>query len=196
MNTIEQLNFVYLNSNSISEELCKDIISLFENDKTEKTKGVTRGGLNVNVKDTTDFEIPKNNDSDWNKIYFFLQKELIKNLMKYCDREKKNNLAFCDELKIHFDIFMIQKYYKNKGKYIYHNDFCVQANQYRILTYLWYLNTVEEGGETEFLGKYKIKPETGKLLLFPASWTFPHCGKMPISEDKYIITGWIYVDNN
>ena len=61
-----------------------------------------------------------------------------------------------------------------------------------LLTFLFYLNTLEEGGHTEFWGNYKIKPETGKLLLFPASWTFPHCGKTPISDNKYIITGWIY----
>ena len=62
----------------------------------------------------------------------------------------------------------------------------------RKLTFLWYINDVEEGGETEFFGNHKIKPEAGKLILFPASWTFPHCGKMPISDDKYIITGWLW----
>jgi hypothetical protein len=58
---------------------------------------------------------------------------------------------------------------------------------------LWYLNTVNDGGETEILGDIIVKPEAGKLLLFPASWTFPHRGKMPISEDKYIVTGWFHV---
>jgi hypothetical protein len=65
----------------------------------------------------------------------------------------------------------------------------------RIITYLWYLNDVEEGGETDFPDiNIKVKPETGKLVLFPATWDFPHCGKMPISSNKYIVTGWLYVD--
>ena len=68
--------------------------------------------------------------------------------------------------------------------------------QYRVITFLWYLNTVEEGGETELLGSVNIKPERGKLLLFPASWTFPHRGKMPISHDKYIVTGWFHVSKD
>jgi hypothetical protein len=50
----------------------------------------------------------------------------------------------------------------------------------------------EEGGETELCIDLKIKPEKGKLLIFPASWLYPHSGKMPISNDKYIVTGWIY----
>jgi hypothetical protein len=54
---------------------------------------------------------------------------------------------------------------------------------------------VNIGGETEITGYIKIKPKTGSLLLFPATWTYPHCGKMPISNDKYIITGWVYMDN-
>jgi hypothetical protein len=99
---------------------------------------------------------------------------------------------------LQYDEFMIQKYNKLDGKYIYHNDSFVDFNKtrYRVFTYLWYLNTVTEGGETEFWGSYKIKPEAGKLILFPACWTFPHTGKMPISNDKYIITGWIYVNEN
>jgi hypothetical protein len=57
---------------------------------------------------------------------------------------------------------------------------------------MWYLNDVEEGGETEFFGNYKIKPETGKFVLFPATWTYPHAALVPRSGDKYIITGWFY----
>lgn len=49
-----------------------------------------------------------------------------------------------------------------------------------------------EGGETEFWSKYRIKPEAGKLVLFPASWAFPHRAIVPLSSDKYIITGWLW----
>ena len=37
------------------------------------------------------------------------------------------------------------------------------------------------------------KPKQGSLLLFPATWTYPYSGSMPISNDKYIITGWLSV---
>ena len=44
---------------------------------------------------------------------------------------------------------MIQRYVKNHGKYIYHNDFTINNGNPRVITFLWYLNTIEEGGETE-----------------------------------------------
>ena len=89
----------------------------------------------------------------------------------------------------------MQKYKKNSGRYIYHDDQHIdwKKNRYRILTFIWYLNDVITGGETEFFGTREIIPEAGKLVLFPSSWSYPHRGKMPISHDKYIITGWIYI---
>ena len=70
----------------------------------------------------------------------------------------------------------------------------LQQKRYRMITYLWYLNDVDKGGETEFWGTYKVKPEAGKLILFPATWSYPHCGNIPISNAKYIITGWLCAD--
>jgi hypothetical protein len=64
----------------------------------------------------------------------------------------------------------------------------------RLLTFIWYLNDVTDGGETEFING-KIKPKTGKLLIFPSSWNYYHKGNMPLSNDKYIITGWIGIPN-
>ena len=60
------------------------------------------------------------------------------------------------------------------------------------LTYIFYLNTLKgRGGETEFLNGPKVRPVTGKLLIFPASWDCVHRGVSPVSETKYIATGWV-----
>lgn len=61
------------------------------------------------------------------------------------------------------------------------------ANRYMV--FLWYLNDVEEGGETEFcdLG-ISIPARTGKLLMFPPYWMYQHAGRPPLSNDKYILS--------
>ncbi|WHZ20409.1 MAG: hypothetical protein OJF55_002558 [Rhodanobacteraceae bacterium] len=64
------------------------------------------------------------------------------------------------------------------------------ANRY--LVYLWYLNDVEEGGETEFssLG-IKVRPRAGRLLMFPPYWMFQHTGRSPTSGEKYILSTYL-----
>ena len=55
-----------------------------------------------------------------------------------------------------------------------------------------YLNTVEEGGETEFLYINKrIKAQQGRLIIFPAGFTHTHRGNPPIGQDKYIVSTWV-----
>ena len=70
-------------------------------------------------------------------------------------------------------------------------------SQGRILTFMYYLNDIEEGGETEFVyqDRLKIKPTTGTLLIWPAGFTHTHRA-LPILNDepKYLITGWIMFD--
>lgn len=199
--------FIYINSNSISLQLSKDIIQLFEEDKDLHGKGRTLSGINENIKKTLDYIIPLNPDQKWLKIQKFLVKELNKNISKYLTElnhmiDSANNYYVNFKILqipfLQYDQFMIQKYNKLDGKYVYHNDAFIDfnKNRYRVFTYLWYLNTVIEGGETVFWDSYKIKPEAGKLVIFPACWTFPHTGRMPISNDKYIITGWVYVNEN
>jgi Rps23 Pro-64 3,4-dihydroxylase Tpa1-like proline 4-hydroxylase len=194
------MNFIYENNNSISPELCEEIISLFEKSQN-KYDGLTLGGVNKNIKDTKDYIIDKSHSS-WSEIYSFLETELAYNISKYFEFIKETNKNLHNignhELiskNIEVSNFMVQRYIQNQGKYTYHNDFHIdfEKKSYRVLTYLFYLNHVDEGGETEFYGgDIKIKPKQGKMILFPSSWTYPHSGKMPVSSNKYIITGWIY----
>jgi hypothetical protein len=202
-------NYLYINNNSICKQLCNDIITLYE-DQSGKYDGVTAKGLDKNIKDTTDLIIPRKDApletiKKWERIDKFLSKELDRNVKKYVKnlKNKINIIEECSDSKLNIvptdslitSEFMIQRYIQNKGRYVYHEDSSIDWNnkKYRLLTYLFYLNTVEEGGETEFWGEYKIKPEAGKLVIFPALWTYPHRGMVPISCNKYIITGWLYV---
>jgi hypothetical protein len=198
----EYTKFIYTNSRSLPPELCKEIIEKFDESKN-KYDGVTMSGVNKQIKDTKDLLMI---GSEWEKIAVTLSNELYYCLKKHLnalstkdDFKSKNNNSTVADYKIRFeDIsierFMAQKYKAREGRYVYHNDAMIDwpKNKKRFMTYLWYLNDVHEGGETTFNGEYQIKPTTGKLILFPACWTFPHCRKMPISSDKYIITGWIY----
>ena len=96
------------------------------------------------------------------------------------------------------DNINLQKYNKTEGHYdYYHSEVyppTISAGNAlaRVLVFLWYLNDVEEGGETEFYHqKLKVKPKTGTLALFPPSYTHAHKGNIPVSNDKYILTSWI-----
>ncbi|MCF8132643.1 MAG: 2OG-Fe(II) oxygenase [Synechococcus sp. Tobar2m-G35] len=63
---------------------------------------------------------------------------------------------------------------------------------YRKLVTMLYLNTVEEGGETEFLYLHRrIQPLQGRLLIFPAGFTHTHRGNPPLRGEKYILTSWL-----
>jgi len=61
----------------------------------------------------------------------------------------------------------------------------------RAFVFMTYLNTVQEGGETEFLyQKIKVKPKRGLTLVWPAGITHIHRGCPAPVEEKMIVTGW------
>ena len=63
----------------------------------------------------------------------------------------------------------------------------------RFLVLFFYLNDVEEGGETVFTElDYSVKPKTGSVLIFPPTWQYPHAGLPPISNNKYIVGTYLH----
>jgi quercetin dioxygenase-like cupin family protein len=57
---------------------------------------------------------------------------------------------------------------------------------------MFYLNDVDEGGETEFYyQQQKVKPVKGRMVIAPAGFTHTHRGNKPESNDKYILTSWV-----
>ena len=72
----------------------------------------------------------------------------------------------------------------------------------RFLAFFIYLNDVDEGGETEFVQLTKpgthiplrIKPQQGRLLMFPPQWMYYHAGLKPVSNSKYLIHSYCHYD--
>ena len=196
-------SFIYSNS-SLKNDICDEIISLFESQSEIQKCGVVGSTIDATyiidktIKKSIDLEIPSDamESSPWFNIKSILIEELQLHLSTYY--QTLNDTHYFDLIHKNKSInnFLIQKYKKGEGIFKYHNDFFVDFinNKSRIINFIWYLNTVEEGGETEFFQCYKIKPTKGNIVLFPSEWFIPYCGNCPISNDKYIITGWIYID--
>jgi len=86
----------------------------------------------------------------------------------------------------------IQKTSPKQGYHAWHSENMSKGCGRRILAHMMYLNDVEEGGETEFLYlSRRYKPIRGTLLIWPAGFTHTHRGNPPISNDKYVATGWV-----
>ena len=68
---------------------------------------------------------------------------------------------------------------------------------HRYMVFLWYLNDVIDGGETEFcdLG-VKVSARAGRLLMFPPYWMFQHAGLPPRSSNKYILSTYLLFPPN
>lgn len=189
---------IYQNKKALNVHLCDDMITMFELNKIEQRQGVTIGGLQRNIKETYDITFSNESSEYWSNCSKHIIEVLYNNLREWKKQFKlseKDTYALTEKLTLR-NSFILQKYEKNRGKYTYHDDFAIASTrEHRVATFIFYLNTVENGGETEFMDTFKVKPEKGKLVLFPASWTYYHRGKMPISDNKYIITGWLYSDN-
>ncbi len=92
--------------------------------------------------------------------------------------------------------YQYQHYIKNQGLYKVHVDgssFDKPGYSERVLAIIMYLNTVEEGGGTEFpLHDLTIGAVKGRVAIFPTNFNYPHSGLKPISNDKFIISSFMF----
>jgi len=88
---------------------------------------------------------------------------------------------------------IIQRYEPGKWYHLPHceNDGYSKDHLLRHLVFMTYLNTIDEGGGTEFIHQNIVTPAIeGLTLVWPATWTHYHKGVVAPNDTKYIITGW------
>lgn len=94
--------------------------------------------------------------------------------------------------KHHIRSMKIQKTLPGEGYHVWHFESDGIDRASRIASWGLYLNSVESGGETEFLYQNLRVPATiGTLVIWPATYTHVHRGNPPLSGEKYLLTGWI-----
>ena len=188
-------DFIICYEGSLTPAACRDLIAAFEGDSASHRPGVTVAGFLPDVKLTTDLVVNPASPC-WRDLDALLYRTLGEALPKY-----REDIPRDYDLKAYLSGpltdggFLMKKYEADEGFYDWHNDFDVKPDgKWRVLTFLWYLNDVPEGGETEFVDGTKIRAEAGKLLLFPATWSLRHRGNRPRGTFKYILTGWLYTE--
>jgi hypothetical protein len=86
----------------------------------------------------------------------------------------------------------IQKTEPAQGYHIWHFETGSRPCSNRLFNFHVYLNTVEDGGETEFLYlSRRVKPVEGRVVIYPCGFTHTHRGNPPLSGTKYLLNGWI-----
>jgi hypothetical protein len=189
---LDYTELIWSKKESLSSDFCDNMIEKFEKD-TNRYDGVTSGGFQPEMKITTDLSIDR--FSEWSYEDSILQKKLstaIDEYYKHLMSIHTHMNFFRKKFNFMDTGYQIQKYEIGTGFYNWHNDFTISEHGTRILTFIWYLNDVELGGETEFIDGTKILPQKGKIVLFPSNWNFVHRGNAPLSGNKYICTGWLY----
>ena len=173
-----------------NNNLCNEIINFFETNKQLHRRGQSGLGLDNKIKQTTDLTITPGN----------LKDEPHKCIKKYIDElykcfiDYQKQWPFIKQIteQVNIGSFNIQKYSPGDHFSRIHTERGNLHSLHRLFAWMIYLNDVEDGGATNF-SHYgmKIKPEIGKILIWPAEWTHAHSGEVVKNGVKYIITGWM-----
>lgn len=174
----------------LDKELCRAVTDLFDLDqnKWQGKIGRTEDSFYTDyTKISWDLEI--RDEGVWQDIFQKIHPQIEACMNHYLSRS-----PILQSFDLQRTGYKIQMYPKNKGRFLWHADSLGKNVENRVVAMIVYLNDVETGGETEFFHQgIKIPPKAGHIMLFPAGWNYMHCGHVPVSGDKYIISTFIKV---
>jgi len=187
MTEVKPHSFIYEIPGALAPDVCREMIRRFEANAEQQYPGRIGQGadLEQSIKKSTDLRI--SGRPDWKDIDSILIRSLMQNF-----RELAERFAFFSANSFKDMGYNMQRTQPGEH-YHWHVDGGPGPFSQRQLVAIWYLNDVPgPGGETEFLRQeVRIKPQQGKLLLFPPFWTHDHRGVTLEQGVKYIVTTWV-----
>jgi 2OG-Fe(II) oxygenase superfamily len=173
----------------LSKELCQAIIATYERDTDRHPGHIIRGRgekeLQNEIKVSTDLVITQ--EGAWAAAFDEVN-GAVNNALQLITAQVPSLQIW----PLWWTGYKIQHYKKNEGHFKWHFDAIGPGTWERQLAMVIYLNSVQDGGETCFHRQnLRIRPVAGDALMFPTFWTHAHCGEIPRSEDKYIISSFV-----
>ncbi len=176
---------------AVPQELCAKIIDCFERDSTRKpSRVIVEGKAEAHeYRSGTQLAISRA-VPEWEAL-FMATVPILRTTMEQYMAEHRGLAELVESEGLDCTLPMIERVDPGQG-FTWHYD-ATRSVTNRVVAGLLYLKTVTEGGETEFTDGRKIKPEVGKIALFPPYWTHLHRGVSPTREIKYVMSYfWVY----
>lgn len=190
-------NFIYAKQKALPDDICDELIadgqrraSLCDRSESQDSDGFGKFGDEERFNGKLDRE-------DF-QVYMPQQSQLKMREVIDCAfdglNEYKHVIASAKTLDLISEVVKLQLTPVGGGFHQWHCEQGAGTSSSRALVWMIYLNDVTDGGDTEFLYQHmKVKPEKGKLVIWPAGITHPHRGNPPYSNEKWIVTGWFEV---
>ena len=175
----------------LDSAFCNKLIEEFELMGESEYKRRSDYKWDQDYRSFTELNVSRDNHFKWAHDKFFeVSKELARGYRQQCQ-------AHFFPKEYGFEDARMKKYENNdKDQFGWHVDVGDYASARRYLVIFYYLNDVDEGGETVFaLSDEKlvqVKPKRGRIVMFPPMWMFPHIGAKPISNPKYIVSTYLH----
>ena len=182
---------IYEEKNALSEETCNDMISWFDNKTLYGDTGMNyakvdvQGRKDISLSECQQFGSFK---PFYNQINSIIHKHMVHYINEF---NKGGGTGFYT-----ITGYKFQKSVEGGGFTAWHSELPVFKPMWekvrdRFGVWTFYLNDTDTG-YTDFMHqKLSVKPETGKLVIWPAYFTHKHRANPDLKEDKYIITGWL-----
>ena len=189
MEIVRAAECIFYAKELISKDLCRALIENYERDPRKHPGNAVSGRSEYksvdDVKVSTDLEFGC--EGVWTAVHTELH-SAVSGVVSRLAAQFPSLQVFplrCTDYKI-------QHYRRNEGHFKWHFDALGPGAWDRQLAMVIYLNSVADGGETCFHRQnLKVAPVAGDALFFPTFWTHMHCGEIPKSEDKYIISSFV-----
>jgi len=186
-------DFIQVYDYTLTEDLCKNVIRLFQGQILEEfSKNGRPQFKQFNITQYLDDQenLSEHPANDWGLIQNVLIDSGTQYVQKYMDDVQcRQNFPKSSAL----EQFRVKKYEAGtEDRFDTHVDVGDHETARRFLSVFWYLNDVEEGGETVFFDDFTVKPKAGRMVIFPPLWLYPHSGKPAISNDKYLLSTYTH----
>ena len=186
INEVAPGSFIFTRQNALAGDICREMIERFERREEDQYPG------RIGQTRHEDFDVKRSTDLvvSGNEAWQDIDRELFRSLSHALKSFSQDYPFFSGPFKDNG--YAIQRTMPGEF-YDWHIDGGSHEFAERQLVAIWYLNSLSDsGGETEFeYQQVAVKPEAGKLVLFPPFWTHRHRGTPPASETKYIATTWV-----